>query len=458
MTFSPELAEIRFGYGLSPRIAPPATPLDMLQSVAAPDTMAQTYPIDGYAGFLPRVLKMRELRDIANRDRSKKDALKAFRKARNETRNLGLKWTVATLMRATQSPGAFRERLVAFWADHFTAMGKNGILLAAGATYIEDAIRPHVAGSFSDMLRAVVTHPVMLHYLDQNRSVGPGSAAARVKRRLDGLNENLAREVMELHTLGVGGPYTQDDVRQLAELFTGLSYDFKKGFRFKPRFAEPGYETVLGRQYGGDPARLAPVLQALDDLAAHPATAGHIARKLAVHFVSDTPDPDLVAQIEARFGETGGNLMALYSALLEHPAAWSGTLSNVKPPVDFIASTWRALAVRPDHALEIKPGDIRRLVERPLQLMGQPWQRPNGPDGWPEQDAAWITPQGVSARLRWAMSAPGLLQPDLPDPRRFVDQALGGFATRTVRFAAASAESRAEAIGLVLASPAFQRR
>jgi uncharacterized protein (DUF1800 family) len=309
----------------------------------------------------------------------------------------------------------------------------------------------------------VVTHPLMLHFLDQMQSVGPGSRAARKARekgraRQPGLNENLAREVLELHTLGVGGPYGQDDVRQLAELFTGLSFTPGEGFVFRPRQAEPGAETVLGRSYGGNPATLESIHAALEDIAAHPATARHVAWKLAVHFVADDPDPALVDHVAARYLASDGDLMAVYAALLEHPAAWDPRLANVKPPADFIASTCRALAVAPDRLGEKRLKLIRRVLLGPMAVMGQPWQKPGGPDGWPEEDGDWITPQGLAARMRWAMAAPALLRPDLPDPRAFVTTALGPFAGEPVQFAAKAAETREEAIGLVLSAPAFQRR
>lgn len=458
MVFSPQLAEIRFGCGLSPVIAPPAAPQALLDGLAAPDDMAQAFPIERYDTYRAWIARAKEVRRETMRSKRSKESVDAFRKLKQEQARIGLTWTVHTLMRSTMSATPFRERLVAFWSDHFTAHGKNGILATATAPYIEEAIRPHIAGSFAELLIAASTHPLMLHYLDQAASVGPGSRAAAKQDKLEGLNENLAREVMELHTLGVGGPYGQQDVRELAELFTGMSTTRDGGFRFAEAYTEPGAETVLGQSYGGRRAGMDPIRAALTDLARHPATARHIARKLAVHFHSDTPPDDLVAHVEARFIATQGDLPSVYAALLEHPAAWDETRHNVKPPVDFIASTWRALAVRPERIARMKPGALRKLLEQPLIAMGQRWHRPNGPDGWPEQDAAWITPPGVSARLRWALAAPRELQPNLPDPRAFVDQALGPFATEKVRFAATAAESQPEAIGLVLASPAFQRR
>jgi len=430
----------------------------MLTGVNGSDHMADRYPIDGFAPLSARLRDVAELRKQMRNASNKKRLKKKIRALRGESAKEGALWYAQSLRRWIHTDQGFRERVVAFWADHFTAMGKNPILRFATAPFIEEAIRPNISGSFADLLIATVTHPLMLHYLDQGWSVGPDSVVAARSKRLKGLNENLAREVLELHTLGVDGPYSQGDVRQLAELFTGLSFSRQSDFRFRPKFAEPGPETILGKSYGGDPATLEPVLQSLRDLAVHPATAHHLARKLAVHFVSDTPEPDLIRHIAARYSGSDGNLMAAYAALLEHPSGWSATPGNVKPPADFIASAARALVPDPGKLEALHPRLIRRLMLAPLGLMGQSWQRPNGPDGWAEEDAEWITPQGVSMRLRWALSVPQKLRPDLPDPRHFVVSALGSGAPESVHFAARSAESRSDAIGLVLASPAFQRR
>ncbi|MHA6264982.1 DUF1800 domain-containing protein [Arenibacterium sp. CAU 1754] len=458
MTFSPELADIRFGCGLSPDAAPPASPEAMLQGLTGPDRMAQLYPIDTFTTFRATLVEGSRLRKKSKTDKSNTDLREQIKRHNRQAVATSQTWFANTLLRWSQTDTALRERLVAFWADHFTAKGKMAVMAVTPAAYVEEAIRPNITGTFADLLVATTTHPLMLHFLDQNTSVGPGSKAAERNRKLKGLNENLAREVLELHTLGVDGPYTQQDVRQLAELFTGLTYTVKSGFQFRQAFSEPGSETVMGKTYGGDPAKLRHVVQALRDLAVHPATARHVARKLAVHFVADTPDPDLVAHVANRFQETGGDLMAVYGALLEHPAAWAEPRSNIKPPVDFIASSLRALRVGPAAMGALDQRGLRRGLLVPLRVMGQTWQRPNGPDGWAEEDAAWITPQGISARLRWGMSVPQLLIADLPDPRIFVTQALGPYADAAVEFAASAAESKAEAIGLVLAAPAFQRR
>lgn len=458
MPYSSELAEIRFGCGLSPAIDPPPDIAAILQGLGGPDDMAARFAIGETESLRTRLSKVSKLRAQLRGSANPAELRKQIGVHRRQSAKEGRRWLGRSLQRWIHTENGFRERLVAFWADHFTAMGKNSILRFATSPYIEETIRPHVTGQFCEMLIATTTHPLMLHYLDQSTSVGPGSRTASKARKPKGLNENLAREVLELHTLGVDGPYSQTDVRQLAELFTGLGHSRDSGFVFRARSAEPGSETVLGNTYGDDPATLKPIVQFLRDLAQHPATAQYIARKLAVHFVSDDPDPALVRHIAGRYSNTGGDLMAVYSALLEHPSSWHNELSNVKPPLDFIASASRALSPAPDRIAKMSPGAINRLFLQPLGLMGQPWLRPNGPDGWAEEDPAWITPQGVSLRLRWALSTPQRLHRDLPDPSVFVTSALGSFATQPVRFAARSAESRSDAIGLVLASPAFQRR
>ncbi len=461
MSFSTELAEIRFGCGLSPGIAGPSRSDDLLDGLTGADEMVRIFPIEPFDTFRQRMVAMsvlrRRMRDA--RGTPEFDTLRKERNLMNKVARQDMeRWFGQTLMRWSHTKSGFRERLASFWADHFTATGKAGVVRRATSPYIEEAIRPNLTGRFEDMLIAVITHPVMLIYLDQIRSIGPDSAAGIRSKGKHGLNENLAREVMELHTLGVDGAYTQDDVRQLAELFTGLTFQPRVGFKFNRNFAEPGAETVLGHSYGGDPGRLDAVLQVLRDLARHPDTARHISWKLAMHFVADTPDPEMIAAMTARYLETGGNLSDVYAAMLDHPAAWEMPLRNVKPPFAFIASSCRALAVAPDILTAMKEKQIQANLMTPMALMGQAWQKPTGPDGLPEEDDAWITPQGISARLRWAMTIPQVLRPDLPDPREFVTVALGSMVPEPVRFAASAAESRPDAIGLVLSSPAFQRR
>ena len=190
----------------------------------------------------------------------------------------------------------------------------------------------------------------------------------------------------------------------------------------------------------------------------HPATAAHIARKLAVHFVADDPDPGLVAAMTAAFRDTGGDLPSVYRAMLDHPAAWRGFGAKVKPPFELIASGMRALGLQEVHIRQMKRNRIRRHIVLPLRRMGQSYMAPPGPDGWPEEAEAWIQPQGLAARIAWAMEASQMRQVAPPDPRAFVDTALGEAASGRLIWAAGAAETRRQGVGLVLASAEFNRR
>lgn len=458
MSFTPERAAIRFGCGLSPKQAAPGSVDEMLALLRGPDSAAEAFPIPGMEAIYELALRDRAARrafDAAETKADKTAAQENLRKERRSARGMEAVWLGQTLMRRAHTADGFRERLVTFWADHFTARGKGPAINIAHTNYAEEAIRPHIAGRFSDMLRAATTHPLMLNYLDQNVSVASNSRVARHKADR-GINENLARELLELHTLGVGGPYSQTDVRELAELLAGLGYNYKVGFMFRARFASSSRHTVLGRSYGGKD-RLQAIYSVLDDLSVHPATARYIAQKLATHFIGDAPDPALVDALEARFAETGGDLMAVYETLLTHPASWGVDQGNVKQPIDFIGSSLRALDVHPRQMPGNNPRRVRRFFYVPLILMGQDWGRPAGPDGWPEADEQWITPQRLAARLQWAMSAPIALRRTLPDPREFAEIALGPLAPEQVRFAAGAAETRPEGVGVILSSAAFQR-
>lgn len=462
MSFSPTIAAIRFGYGLSPLMPPPADTASLLGGLQAPDDAATRFPVSSTPESLELFSALRAARRMAKAapDDPTPPRLRAARLA---VRGAVARDLVNQLQRAMHSPQGFRERLQAFWADHFTVAAKDGGLRTLPSAFAQEAIRPHLNGRFGDMLKAAVTHPAMLLYLDQNSSVGPDSPAARRiatrKNSKVGLNENLAREVLELHTLGVGAPYTQHDVRQFAKLLTGLGFNREAGFVFRPNWAEPGAETVLGRSYGGErPARLSDITEALDDIAARPETAQHIARKLATHFVADTPDPDLVAAMTRAYRDSGGDLPTVYAAMLAHPAAWAPLGAKARQPWDFIAASLRALAVPAPVLGRLDPGRVQHFLADPLKLMGQPWQQPSGPDGWHEDAAAWITPQGLAARIDWAMKVGWLAGAGAPDPRAFVHTALAEAASPTLVKAARRAETRAEGVGLILASADFNRR
>ncbi len=447
---TPTLAAIRFGTGLSPDIAPPADAAAVMAGLDGEDAAAQAYPLEGWVSRLATAREFGRLRRARDDDPTKDEAFREIRRAQTNAYHDSLRQTLA---RAARTEDGFRERLHWFWADHFTVADGRGYLYHTVAGYHEDAIRPHITGHFADLLIAAVTHPAMLVYLDQTRSMGPNSPRGR---NGGGLNENLARELLELHTLGVGGPYNQGDVGQLAELLTGLSIEKEGAPRFRRQIVEPGAEVVLGRSYGGDEPDRDAILQALRDLSVHPATARHICRKLAVHFVTSEPPEDMVATMSAAWLANDGALRPVYAAMLDHPAAWAADLHKVRRPLEFVAAALRAGGA----ALDL-PEERRKLIRdrltKPLADMGQIWLRPSGPDGWPEDPEAWITPQGLAARLDWSMGFGAWLDPQ-PDPRDFVEVALGPLASPRTLFAADAAEDRAAGIGLILATPEFQRR
>ena len=429
----------------------------MLRRLSGPDRIARQFRIDGFDRIEQLMSEIQALNRERRQNPERKTRIKEqVRSRRRQARQLQAGWLKSTIARGVFTNDGLRERLVDFWADHFTVKGKRGITRPAVSTYVEDAIRPNIAGSFATLLKAAIFHPMMLSYLDQINSVGPNSLVA-VRKPGRGMNENLAREVLELHTLGVNAGYTQKDVVELAKLFTGLTYRMGKGFVYGVKMAEPGAETVLGKSYGGYRNDLSDIEDFLEDVAVHPDTARHLARKLVVHFISDTPDRSLVDHIAAAYLDSGGNLMQAYSAMLGHPSAWALPGRKVKQPFAFVIAAIRALAVPKQRIMEARWQDVRDLIYAPLGLMGQPWQNPAGPDGWPEGAEHWITPQGLAARIQWAMTVPAIMRPDLPDPRRFVQTALGNRADDRLRFAVAAAEVKSEGVGLVLVSPAFQR-
>jgi uncharacterized protein (DUF1800 family) len=356
----------------------------------------------------------------------------------------------ARFRHASATDAAFLERLVMFWSNHFCISANKGAVRGIAGAYEREAIRPHVLGHFADMLLAVEKHPAMLIYLDNQVSVGPNSRAG-TNRGL-GLNENLAREILELHTLGVGGGYTQGDVTNLARILTGWTVGNLANavsepgkFFFAAARHEPGEWSVLGKRY---PDRgLQTGEEVLRALAVHPATARHIARKLAIHFVAQEPPPALVARLETTFRDTGGDLAALARALAQADEAWGTQPVKVVPPYDFLVSVMRGFALAP------RPGELLRLSAQ----LGQPLWRPPSPAGWAEADTTWAAPSALRERLRIAEMA--ARQADrLVDPRQVADDLFGDGLGGPTRQTVARAEVREQGLELLIMSPDFQRR
>ena len=359
---------------------------------------------------------------------------------------------------APASAAPFAERLVHFWANHFAvSVDKIAVVGLAGDLEFA-AIRPHVMGTFRAMLSAVERHPAMLLYLDQAQSVGPdsplGSRAAR-RGRERGLNENLAREILELHTLGVRSGYDQADVTEFARALTGWTVGGLArqpilrgpgpGFWFAGAIHQPGERTILGKRYaqGGE----AQAQAVLDDLAVHPATARHIATKLARHFAADDPPPALVARLEAAFLKTGGNLPSLYRVLIAAPEVWSGP-AKFRPPWEWSLAALRATGVK---AL---PG---ATAAGAFQQLGQPIWRPGSPAGYDDIAASWAGPDALYRRVEVAQRIAKRTAPVI-DARQLAAQLFPGALSPATADALARAESGEQALALLLVSPEMLRR
>lgn len=369
---------------------------------------------------------------------------------------------------AVASENSFVERLVRFWSNHFAiSVDKRQAALYA-APMEREAIRPNVLGSFSDLLLAVETHPGMLRYLDNVRSVGADSVYAermrkRAAKRADkpkrelGLNENLAREILELHTLGVDGGYTQGDVTELARAITGwgvpLAQDWKRStprssFVFRAVAHEGGTRELLGQRYPESGETQGRAI--LSDLSLHPATARHLAYKLARHFVSDDPPAALVERMAGAWRRSEGDLPTVYRALIESPEAWSPTARKFKTPDDFLVSALRAL--------DMPPTDNPRMSMGLLTRMGQPPFTPRSPAGFADDTAQWSGPDALWKRVQAASSIADAAPAEHADPLRVSQEIFAGNLDGETMTALRRAESPRDGLALLIASPAFQWR
>jgi uncharacterized protein (DUF1800 family) len=360
-------------------------------------------------------------------------------------RQLFRKEARARIDAALDTETGFVERLVWFWSNHFCVNQDKTVM--AGA-YEREAIRPHVLGRFADMLLAAEGHPAMLLYLDNAQSMGPDSVAGI--NRDKGLNENLAREVLELHTLGVRTVYTQDDVTNFAKVLTGWTIlptatnpDHGGEFVFIKRMHEPGPEVVIGKDYpdtGSEQGRAV-----LADLARHPATAKHVATKMACHFIADDPPPVLVERLTRCFLDTDGDLKEVSRTLIASPEAWGPQQDKIKRPGEWIVAALRATGIS---------GDIQRIIGG-MALLGEPLWRPPAPKGFSDENAAWL--DGLAQRLDIANTFAQGVGEKL-DAKEVSDTALGPLASAETRRAIATAESRPQALTFLLMASEFQRR
>lgn len=437
---------------------------------------AQGQRVPGAAPMAPAgAMAMAEVPMGAEQDAARSPDQQAAFDAVGQSRRAIAQDTAREFLARTQlgatTPWGFAERWVLFWANTFTASATKFPSAVFVGQYEREAIRPNVFGRFEDLAVAAERHPAMLLYLDQAQSIGPNSPAGR--RRDAGLNENLAREILELHTVGADGGYTQADVTEFARALTGWSVpsprDSRAGgrggggrggarlqaalagepgpnaFVYRAIVHEPGARTVLGRRYADGGVGQGEAI--LRDLANRPETARRLARKIAAHFVADDPPSALVGRLETAWTGSRGDLATVARALIEAPEAWTPQAAKIKTPYEFVVSTHRALGTRPQR--------IQQLNQA-LVAMGQPPFAAPSPEGWPDTAADWAGPDALVKRLTWARTVADLAE--AADPNAVAASALGPRLSERTRQAVARAESRAEALTLFLMSPEFQRR
>jgi uncharacterized protein (DUF1800 family) len=405
----------------------------------------------------------RDQREMRKANRSAEDtkaAVQQLLKLPKIYRPIYISEVTARLAHAVGTDRPFVERLTQFWTNHFAVSIDKIAVLGLAGTLEREAIRPNVLGNFTDLLVAVEQHPAMLLYLDNHLSVGPSSRAARVLARRQterqvGINENLAREILELHTLGVSGGYTQKDVTTFAEVITGWSIGGQRGalnrgepgkFIFRPEVHEPGAKTVLGKTYSQDGVTQG--VAVLHDVAAKPATAKFIATKLARHFIADEPPGDAVARIEKAFLRSHGDLPTVYRALVDSTEAWQQPLAKYKTPNDYIVSTFRGLAL---------PVQGRQSGLAAFELLGQRTYSPGSPAGWPDRGVDWDGASALMKRIEWA-DAVGQRVGARSSAADLAPSLLGETLQADTRTAIKRAASGAQGMTLLLTSPEFLRR
>lgn len=394
-----------------------------------------------------------DLQTVAKQVQIKRDSSQAERDAvKKKARNIFIQEVDRRTKHAISTENPFLERLALFWSNHFTISVKaNPLLLGIAGIYERDAIRPHVLGKFSDMLLSVTRHPAMIVYLDNQGSFGPNSKAGQ--RRDRGLNENLAREILELHTLGVNGGYTQDDIISLAKIITGWTIKppqlpGKAGYMYIDRMHEPGTHKLLGRTYTQRGEQQG--IKALTDLAYHPSTARFISTKLAMHFISDTPPQSAISKLEKTFLSTGGDLLEVSKALIELPEVWDKPLGKFKTPYELIVSSLRTLNAG-KHEFDMKK------VITSFRLMDHMPFGASSPAGWSDLEADWLSSNSLMNRVEWAHALSQLV-PFKANPNDVAKIIIGPAADAETMLWISRAPTAKDGLALIMASPAFQRR
>ena len=466
------IAAHRFGLGEASLEVVGADPLGWLEAQIGPADPARGEGLLDTRGALELVAEERAKRQAA---RNPPPGMTAEQLLAGHYRDTTVADARSRLVTAATTARPFAERLQLFWANHFTVSLTKGASRGLVGAFERDAVRPHIAGPFETLLFASTTHPAMLRYLDNVQSAGPGSAVvARAARaaarqgespRVTGLNENLAREVLELHTLCAEsarqpGGYGQADVTAFAKVLTGWRIGLDNADpqrRFDPAWHEPGEKSLLGRRYAEGPDALRSVLH---DLAGHPATARFIATKLARHFVSDAPPPALVDRLAATYLRSNGELAPVYRELVRSPEAWSPQPAKLKTPEEFVLSALRVLKPGPQF-YERNDGTLAASALGTTALgittLGQRTHAAPSPAGWSDQSADWLGPDAVWKRVEWATRTAARIGAST-DARALAAQSLGPLLSPATQAQIERAADGPQALALLLMAPEFQRR
>lgn len=438
------LEEIRFGYGprLGATLGPGGIePARVLAQLSAPDTRGAAWNQPGMAERLGLTQRY---------EAERKSAAGVSPELARRLKDQAVADVLTFIARPAFADAGFAERLVNLWANRITVSNASGGLQRVIQSFRDEAIRPYVATSYDRMLRAALWHPAMQIYLTQANSIGPNSPMG--KRRGKGLNENLAREFLELHSMRSG--FSQADVTELARLLAGMKTD-AEGSRVDPRRAEPGVKVILGETFRDhDPRAEIDRLVAL--VARRRETAQNVAFSLARHFIADSPPPDLVAALAQTYLDHDTALPPVYRLLLQHPAARTPERLKLRSPQEFVAASLRLLGLTGPGGAALFD-KLKRHLPQVLSDMGQPPLRALRPDGWPEVAEGWLTPPMVAARLDWAVDIARRTGAKI-DPLAMLDAALGRFASPLLRQAVGAAEQRWEGLAVLLGSPEFSRR
>lgn len=452
------IAKNRFGLGIKPNEN------DIFQDMNWFAKQAQSYEAKPKSLNSSQNSKeiVRQYIEVQELKRKNKDNPQVFKKEQKILRDIYVTEANNRLNISVNTKTPFIDRMVHFWSNHFAVSADKIEVRALAGAYENEAIRPNVLGNFRDLIRGVVTHPAMLAYLDQIQSIGPNSMAGQRRSQNNpdkeiGLNENLAREIFELHTLGVNGGYTQSDVTEFARALTGFTIANGKGrrfsnngdigsFVFEPLMHEPGSRTIMGKKFNQSGADQGAAI--LEFVASHPSTAKNIATKLARHFAGDNPPQTLIDKLKQSFISSNGDLKSIYLTLINAPECWANDNVKFKTPWEWLVSSLRAMGIN----------DTSRIdTPTVLENLGQAMWQPKSPKGFDDIEDAWAAPDALLRRAETANLIAKYFDAPL-NPNQLAPKLLGNHLSEHTKIAISRAESIQSGTSLLLISPEFLRR